>query len=695
LSFGNLFFYANRQFVGFRAPPSPEKLTKTDISTRSPPDLAIGTCFDERKKTKYIKMSKIIGIDLGTTNSCVAVLEGNEPVVIANSEGRRTTPSIISFTDNGNGERKVGDPAKRQAITNPQNTIYSIKRFMGESFSKMTKEIERVPYNVIKGDNDTPRVSIGDRNYTPQELSAMVLQKMKKTAEDYLGQEVTRAVITVPAYFNDAQRQATKEAGEIAGLKVERIINEPTAAALAYGLDKIDRDIKIAVYDLGGGTFDVSILELGDGVFEVKSTNGDTHLGGDDFDQVLIDWMADEFKGEENIDLRKDPMALQRLKEAGEKAKIELSSSTETDINLPYITAVDGVPKHLVRKLTRAKFEQLADSLIKRTLEPCKQALKDAGYSASQIDEVILVGGSTRIPAIQKLVEDFFGKAPSKGVNPDEVVAIGAAIQGGVLTGEVKDILLLDVTPLSLGIETMGGVMTKMIESNTTIPTKKSETFSTAADNQPSVEIHVLQGERSMASDNKSIGRFILDGIPPSPRGVPQIEVTFDIDANGILSVFAKDKATGKEQKIRIEASSGLSKDEIEKMRKEAELNAETDKKRKEEIDTVNAADSLVFQTEKQLKEYGDKIPADKKAPIEDALAKLKEAVAAKNLADIEAHTKTLNDAWSVASQDLYNATQGDANAAGGAGAGSGADGNGASGNAGDEIQDVDFEEVK
>ena len=640
-------------------------------------------------------MSKIIGIDLGTTNSCVAVLEGNEPVVIANSEGRRTTPSIISFTDNGNGERKVGDPAKRQAITNPQNTIFSIKRFMGESFSKMTKEIERVPYNVVKGDNDTPRVSIGDRNYTPQELSAMVLQKMKKTAEDYLGQEVTRAVITVPAYFNDAQRQATKEAGEIAGLKVERIINEPTAAALAYGLDKIDRDIKIAVYDLGGGTFDVSILELGDGVFEVKSTNGDTHLGGDDFDQVLIDWMADEFKGEENIDLRKDPMALQRLKEAAEKAKIELSSSTETDINLPYITAVDGVPKHLVRKLTRAKFEQLADSLIKRTLEPCKLALKDAGYSASQIDEVILVGGSTRIPAIQKLVEDFFGKAPSKGVNPDEVVAIGAAIQGGVLTGEVKDILLLDVTPLSLGIETMGGVMTKMIESNTTIPTKKSETFSTAADNQPSVEIHVLQGERSMAADNKSIGRFILDGIPPSPRGVPQIEVTFDIDANGILSVFAKDKATGKEQKIRIEASSGLSKDEIEKMRKEAELNAEADKKRKEEIDTVNAADSLVFQTEKQLKEYGDKIPADKKAPIEDAMAKLKEAVAAKNLTDIEVHTKTLNDAWSVASQDLYNATQGDANAAGDAGAGAGAAGNGASGNAGDEIQDVDFEEVK
>jgi len=636
-------------------------------------------------------MSKIIGIDLGTTNSCVAVLEGNEPVVIANSEGRRTTPSIIAFLDNGNGERKVGDPAKRQAITNPRHTVSSIKRFMGENFSSMTKEIGRVPYEVVKGDNDTPRVKIGDRNFTAQELSAMVLQKMKKTAEDYLGQEVTRAVITVPAYFNDAQRQATKEAGEIAGLKVERIINEPTAAALAYGLDKTNRDIKIAVYDLGGGTFDVSVLELGDGVFEVKSTNGDTHLGGDDFDQVLIDWMADEFKAEENIDLRKDPMALQRLKEAAEKAKIELSSGTETDINLPYITAVDGVPKHLVRKLTRAKFEQLADSLIKRTLEPCKQALKDANMTPSQIDEVILVGGSTRIPAIQKLVEDFFGKAPSKGVNPDEVVAVGAAIQGGVLTGEVKDILLLDVTPLSLGIETMGGVMTKMIESNTTIPTKKSETYSTAADNQPSVEIHVLQGERPMAADNKTIGRFILDGLPPAQRGVPQIEVTFDIDANGILNVHAKDKATGKEQKIRIEASSGLSKEDIEKMKKEAEQNADADKKRKEEVDTINAADSLVFSTEKQLKEYGDKISADKKAPIEESLTKLKEAIAVKNIADIQTHTSTLNDAWQAASQDLYNATQGDA-----AATDQQADPNAKGGNAtGDQVQDVDFEEVK
>jgi molecular chaperone DnaK len=562
---------------------------------------------------------------------------------------------------------------------------------MGENFSSMTKEIGRVPYEVVKGDNDTPRVKIGDRNFTAQELSAMVLQKMKKTAEDYLGQEVTRAVITVPAYFNDAQRQATKEAGEIAGLKVERIINEPTAAALAYGLDKTNRDIKIAVYDLGGGTFDVSVLELGDGVFEVKSTNGDTHLGGDDFDQVLIDWMADEFKAEENIDLRKDPMALQRLKEAAEKAKIELSSGTETDINLPYITAVDGVPKHLVRKLTRAKFEQLADSLIKRTLEPCKQALKDANMTPSQIDEVILVGGSTRIPAIQKLVEDFFGKAPSKGVNPDEVVAVGAAIQGGVLTGEVKDILLLDVTPLSLGIETMGGVMTKMIESNTTIPTKKSETYSTAADNQPSVEIHVLQGERPMAADNKTIGRFILDGLPPAQRGVPQIEVTFDIDANGILNVHAKDKATGKEQKIRIEASSGLSKEDIEKMKKEAEQNADADKKRKEEVDTINAADSLVFSTEKQLKEYGDKITADKKAPIEESLTKLKEAIAMKNIADIQTHTQTLNDAWQAASQDLYNATQGDA-----AATDQQADPNAKGGNTtGDQVQDVDFEEVK
>ncbi len=636
-------------------------------------------------------MSKIIGIDLGTTNSCVAVLEGNEPVVIANSEGRRTTPSIVAFLDNGNGERKVGDSAKRQAITNPKHTIQSIKRFMGEKYSSVSREIGRVPYEVVKGDNDTPRVQIGDRQYTPQELSAMVLQKMKKTAEDYLGQEVTRAVVTVPAYFNDAQRQATKEAGEIAGLKVERIINEPTAAALAYGLDKIDRDIKIAVYDLGGGTFDVSILELGDGVFEVKSTNGDTHLGGDDFDQVIIDWLAEEFKSEQNIDLRKDAMALQRLKEAAEKAKIELSSSTETDINLPYITAIDGVPQHLVRKLTQSKFEQLADSLIKGTLEPCKMALKDAGMSASDIDEVILVGGSTRIPAIQKLVEEFFGKKPSKGVNPDEVVAIGAAIQGGVLTGEVKDILLLDVTPLSLGIETMGGVMTKMIESNTTIPTKKTETFSTAADNQPQVEIHICQGERPMAADNKTIGKFILDGIPPSPRGVPQIEVTFDIDANGILNVSAKDKATGKEQKIRIEASSGLSPEEIERMKKDAEMNAEADKQRKEETDKINAADGLVFSTEKQLSEYGDKLPEDKKKTIEEAAAKLKEAVAARNFADIETHSATLNEAWQAASQDMYNA----AGAQGAPGAGpEGAADAGAAG-AADEVQDVDFEEVK
>ena len=643
-------------------------------------------------------MSKIIGIDLGTTNSCVAVLEGNEPVVIANSEGRRTTPSIVAFMDNGNGERKVGDPAKRQAITNPQHTIQSIKRFMGEKYSNMSSEISRVPYKVVKGDNDTPRVEIGDRTYTPQEISAMTLQKMKKTAEDYLGMEVTRAVITVPAYFDDAQRQATKEAGEIAGLKVERIINEPTAAALAYGLDKKSEDMKIAVYDLGGGTFDVSILELGDGVFEVKSTNGDTHLGGDDFDQVIIDWMADEFKSEENMDLRKDPMALQRLKEAAEKAKIELSSSPETDINLPYITAMDGVPKHLVRKLTRAKFEQLAHDLVQRTLEPCKKALKDAGYTSSDIDEVILVGGSTRIPAIQKLVEDFFGKAPSKGVNPDEVVAVGAAIQGGVLTGEVKDILLLDVTPLSLGIETMGGVMTKMIESNTTIPSKKTETFSTAADNQPSVEIHVLQGERPMANDNKTIGRFILDGIPPAPRGVPQVEVTFDIDANGILNVSAKDKATGKEQKIRIEASSGLSKEDIEKMKKEAEMNAEADRIRKEEADKINAADQLVFSTEKQLKEYGDKIPAEKKSVIEAASERLKKAVGEKNFAEMESASTELNAAWQAASQDMYNATGGnpgdmggDAGADAGAGAGAGA----GSGKTGDEVQDVDFEEVK
>jgi len=632
-------------------------------------------------------MSKIIGIDLGTTNSCVAVLEGNEPVVIANSEGRRTTPSIVAFLDGGNGERKVGDPAKRQAITNPRHTISSIKRFMGEKFSNVRTDTGRVSYEVFKGDNDTLRVRIGDRNYTPQEISAMILQKMKKTAEDFLGQEVTRAVITVPAYFDDAQRQATKEAGEIAGLKVERIINEPTAAALAYGMDKKGQDLKIAVYDLGGGTFDISVLELGDGVFEVKSTNGDTHLGGDDFDQVIIDWLADEFKTEQNMDLRKEPMALQRLKEAAEKAKIELSSSNETDINLPYITAIDGVPTHLVRKLTRSKFEQLASSLVQRTLKPCKKALSDANMKPSDIDEVILVGGSTRIPAIQKLVEDFFGKSPSKGVNPDEVVAIGAALQGGVLTGEVKDILLLDVTPLSLGIETMGSVFTKMIESNTTIPTKKTEVFSTAADNQPQVEIHVLQGERPMARDNKTIGKFILDSIPPAPRGVPQVEVTFDIDANGILSVSAKDKATGKEQKIRIEASSGLSKEDIEKMKQEAQENAEADNKRREEADKLNAADGLIFSTEKQLKEYGDKIPAEKKSAIETALETLKKAHESKNLAAIETATAELSKAWEAASQDMYNA-------ANQAGETTGAEGVGKSENDG-KVEDVDFEEVK
>ena len=603
-------------------------------------------------------MGKIIGIDLGTTNSCVAVMEGNEPVVIPNSEGRRTTPSIVAFTENN--ERKVGDPAKRQAITNAKKTIFSIKRFMGETYDRTTKETNRVSYDIVKGDNNTPRVKIDDRQYTPQEISAMVLQKMKKTAEDYLGQEVNEAVITVPAYFSDSQRQATKEAGEIAGLKVKRIINEPTAAALAYGLDKKNRDIKVAVFDLGGGTFDISILELGDGVFEVKSTNGDTHLGGDDFDHEIINWLADEFKNEFNLDLRKDPMALQRLKEAAEKAKIELSSSTQTEINLPYIMPVDGVPKHLVRSLSRAKFEQLCDKLIQSTLEPCKKALSDANLNASQIDEVILVGGSTRIPAIQTLVEKFFGKAPSKGVNPDEVVAVGAAIQGGVLTGEVKDVLLLDVTPLSLGIETLGGVFTKLIESNTTIPTKKSEVFSTASDSQTSVEIHVVQGERPMANQNRSIGRFHLDGIPPAPRGIPQIEVTFDIDANGIINVSAKDKATGKTQNIRIEASSGLTDDEIKKMKQEAEANAETDRKAKEEIEKINHADALIFQTEKQLKEYGEKIPADKKGAIESGLTELKEAYKNKNLVAIDAASAKLNTAWQAASEDMYKTSQND-----------------------------------